>query len=268
MSNLQDENGTRAKLILDASPNIVIVSDGVNLIDANQAFFDFFDYDSLESFLKKYSCICDLFLQKDGKDYLEKVDSHGVVWTDRVLENKWHSHLKALIKDTNGVECIFEVSGKSLKDPNSDKLEVVMVFNDITHIEMQAQMMADMEMPILDISHDIFMIPIIGILDSVKSQKLMENTLENIQEKESKVVVVDISAITTIDSAVAAHLIKITKATKLMGCDSIVSGVSPAIAQTIVNLGIDIETMETTANLKSALTAAFKICNFELSQID
>lgn len=262
------ENSSRAKLILDASPNLILVSDGVKIIDGNQTFLDFFGYETVEKFLNDYDCICDLFLQQDGRDYLEKKDSNGTIWATKVLENKWHKHYKALLKDQNGSEHIFEVSGKSLKDPNSDTVEVVMVFNDITHIEAQSQLMENMEMPILDISNDIFMIPMIGIIDSIKSQKLMENILENIQIKESKVVVVDISGITTIDSAVAAHLIKITKATKLMGCNSIVSGVSPAIAQTIVNLGIDIEHIETTANLKSALTVAFKLCKFELSKID
>lgn len=262
------KHDARSKLILDATSNIVLVSNGSKVIEANQTFLDFFQYKDLEEFLDKYDCICDLFLQQSGKDYLEKIDSNGVLWTTKVLENKWDKHLKALIKDANGVEHIFEVSGKSMKDPHSDEIEMVMVFNDITHIEFQAQMMENMEMPILDISDDIFMIPMIGIIDSIKSQKLMENILENIQIKESKVVVVDISGITTIDSAVAAHLIKITKATMLMGCNSIVSGISPAIAQTIVNLGIDIAHIETTANLKTALAQAFKICNFELSKID
>lgn len=261
-------NNLKAKLILDAAPNIVLVSNGSKVIDGNQTFLDFFDYNSIDEFLKKYDCICDLFLQQEGKDYLEKVDNNGVLWLDKVLDNKWHKHFKALIKDAHGVEHIFEVSGKSIKNPDNDILEVVMVFNDITHIEFQAQMMENMEMPILDISDDIFMIPMIGIIDSIKSQKLMENILENIQLKESKVVVIDISGITTIDSAVAAHLIKITKATMLMGCNSIVSGISPAIAQTIVNIGIDIEHIDTTANLKTALAQAFKISNFELTPID
>lgn len=258
---------TRAKLILDASPNIVVVTDGTKLVEANQTFLDFFGYEIVSDFLKKHSCICDFFSHQEGKNYLEKVDSNGKPWTQKVLENEWKQHYKVLIKDQNGMEHIFEVSGKALKDPSSNITEEVMVFNDITHIEAQAQMMEDMEMPILDISNEIFMIPMIGIIDSIKSQKLMENILQNIQKKESRVVVVDISGITTIDSAVAAHLIKITKATKLMGCDSIVSGVSPAIAQTIVNLGIDIEHIETTANLKAALSLAFKFSKYELTKI-
>jgi len=257
----------RAKLILNASPNLVLVTNGKKIIDGNQTFLDFFEYENTESFVKDYSCICDMFLQRDGKNYLQKIDNNGISWVTKVLENKWHSHLKTLIKDTNGVEHIFEVSAKSIIDDLTNEIEIVTVFNDITHIEAQAQIMEDMEMPILDISNDIFLIPMIGIIDSVKSQRLMENILENIQSKESKVVVVDISGITTIDSAVAAHLIKITKATRLMGCNSIVSGVSPAIAQTIVNLGIDIDNIDTTANLKTALTVAFKLCNLELSVI-
>ena len=82
------------------------------------------------------------------------------------------------------------------------------------------------------------------VFNDITHKEAQSQLMENMEMP-----LLDISGITTIDSVVAAHLIKITKATKLMGCNAILSGVSPAIAQTIVNLGIDIDHIETTVNL-------------------
>lgn len=78
----------------------------------------------------------------------------------------------------------------------------------------------------------------------------------------------DISGVAVVDSAVANHLIKITKATQLMGCESLVSGLSPAIAQTIVHLGIDTEQISTFATLRDALEEAFRNCGLRYASLD
>ncbi|MCK5293239.1 MAG: STAS domain-containing protein [Arcobacteraceae bacterium] len=113
-----------------------------------------------------------------------------------------------------------------------------------------------MEVPILEISDNIALIPLVGILDSVKSQTLMENILLSIKDKSTKITIVDIEGIMIVDSAVAAHLIKITKATRLMGCRTILSGIAPEVAQTMVNLGINLDDIFTTSTLKDALKLA------------
>eukprot|EP01022_Parablepharisma_sp_SALTPOND_P003347 TRINITY_DN113360_c0_g1_i1.p1 TRINITY_DN113360_c0_g1~~TRINITY_DN113360_c0_g1_i1.p1 ORF type:complete len:144 (-),score=10.46 TRINITY_DN113360_c0_g1_i1:3-392(-) len=120
-------------------------------------------------------------------------------------------------------------------------------------MENQAILIAEMETPILEINEQTTLIPLIGILDSVKSQNLMENILISIKERMTKVAIIDIEGIVIVDSAVAAHLIKITKATKLMGCTTILSGIAPEVAQTIVNLGINLDGIYTTSTLKDAI---------------
>ncbi|RXK06696.1 sigma-B regulator RsbR [Halarcobacter bivalviorum] len=120
-------------------------------------------------------------------------------------------------------------------------------------MENQAILIAEMEIPILEINEQTTLIPLIGILDSVKSQNLMENILISIKDKMTKVAIIDIEGIVIVDSAVAAHLIKITKATKLMGCTTILSGIAPEVAQTIVNLGINLDGIYTTSTLKDAI---------------
>jgi rsbT co-antagonist protein RsbR len=86
----------------------------------------------------------------------------------------------------------------------------------------------------------------------------MSAMLTKISEVQAKVIILDIGGVAIVDTAVANHLIKITKATKLMGCECTISGVSPAIAQTIVELGIDVGEIRTTATLRDALEAAFR----------
>jgi rsbT co-antagonist protein RsbR len=85
----------------------------------------------------------------------------------------------------------------------------------------------------------------------------MDTTLKKIADTHARIFILDISGVGVVDTAVANHLIKITKATRLMGCESTISGVSPAIAQTIVELGIDIGSVKTTVTMKDALRDAF-----------
>lgn len=126
------------------------------------------------------------------------------------------------------------------------------------------QQLINMNIPILDIADSIAMVPLVGMLDSAKSQMLMEDILVHIRDKEIKVMIIDILGIATVDSAVAAHLIKITKSTQLLGCATVISGISPEVAQTIVNLGLSLSDVKTTSNLKSALSYAFDKIELEV----
>ncbi len=121
--------------------------------------------------------------------------------------------------------------------------------------------------PIHIVWDNVLMIPLYGIIDSGKAQAIMESMLESILQTQSKVIIMDILGVSTVDSAVANHLIKITQATKLMGAKCIISGISPAIAQTLVGLGIELGNVETKATLKDALKAAFDLSGLEVVKI-
>ncbi len=120
--------------------------------------------------------------------------------------------------------------------------------------------------PITIIWQGILLIPIVGALDSKRGQDIMEAMLEKIVDTQSKTIILDILGVATVDSAVANHLVKITKATKLMGCECIISGIVPSVAQTLVHLGIDLGEVITRATLKDALELAFKMNNFEVKE--
>lgn len=127
------------------------------------------------------------------------------------------------------------------------------------------QQLSSVSVPILDVVDNIAMVPMMGIIDSAKSQLLMQDILVHVRDAEIKVIIIDIMGIFTVDSAVAAHLIKMTKATKLLGCTTIISGISPEIAQIIVNLGIDLSGVETTSNLKYGLKSAYRLVGLEIT---
>ena len=116
-----------------------------------------------------------------------------------------------------------------------------------------------MSTPVTPIWEGILLLPLVGVLDSMRAADIMKKSLSMISEARAKVFVLDISGVATVDTAVANQLIKITKATRLMGCHAIISGLSPAIAHTIVELGVDVESIRTTATLRDAFETALTI---------
>jgi rsbT co-antagonist protein RsbR len=106
--------------------------------------------------------------------------------------------------------------------------------------------------------------PLIGTLDSSRALVVMENLLQEIVRTGSSMAILDISGVPTVDSMVAQHLIKTITATRLMGAECIISGIRPEIAQTIVQLGIDLSRVITKATLASALKHAFTVLALEV----
>jgi len=96
------------------------------------------------------------------------------------------------------------------------------------------QLISEIATPVIILWQDILAIPIVGTVDSKRAQQIMEIILNKISTTESKVIILDILGVPFVDTAVADHLLKISRAAKLMGCDCVISGMSPAIAQTLV----------------------------------
>jgi rsbT co-antagonist protein RsbR len=134
-------------------------------------------------------------------------------------------------------------------------------------IAQQSETLMQISTPVTAIWDGILMLPVVGIIDSKRAQDIMNATLSMVAETKAKVFILDISGVAVVDTAVANHLIKVTKATRLMGCECTISGVSPAIAQTVVELGIDVSGISTTANLRSALTHAFRTTGVEIRRL-
>ena len=114
----------------------------------------------------------------------------------------------------------------------------------------------EMSTPVMPIWDGILLLPLIGVVDSARTDKVVNKTLERINETRSKVFLLDISGVPAMDTAVANQLLKISKATQLMGCETVISGLSPAIARTMVELGVEVGEVRTTATLQQAFAIA------------
>lgn len=130
----------------------------------------------------------------------------------------------------------------------------------------QTDEITEISTPVIRVWDGILALPIIGTLDSSRTQVVMENLLQEVVESGSSIAILDISGVPTVDSLVAQHLIKTVSATRLMGAECIISGIRPEIAQTVVHLGIDLSTVITKATLASALKAAFTMLKLQVVQ--
>jgi rsbT co-antagonist protein RsbR len=131
----------------------------------------------------------------------------------------------------------------------------------------QTDEIAEISTPVIRVWDGILALPIIGTLDSARTQVVMESLLSQIVETGSSIAILDISGVPAVDSLVAQHLIKTVSATRLMGAECIISGIRPEIAQTIVHLGIDLSGIITKASLASALKYAFTSLRLEVRKM-
>ncbi len=133
-------------------------------------------------------------------------------------------------------------------------------------IKVQKEVMTEMETPVLYLWESVLFLPIIGTVDSNRAQVIMENALGKISQYNSRVLLMDILGVPVVDSAVANHILKISKATKLMGCQCIITGISPKIAQTIVHLGVELADLITKSTLIDGVTYAFDLLGYKISR--
>jgi len=125
-------------------------------------------------------------------------------------------------------------------------------------INRQQQELLELSTPVVKLWDGVLAVPMIGTLDSARTQLVMETLLQRIVETGSELAIVDITGVPTVDTLVAQHLLKTVTAIRLMGADCIISGIRPQIAQTIVHLGIDLQGITTKATLADALSLALK----------
>jgi rsbT co-antagonist protein RsbR len=131
-------------------------------------------------------------------------------------------------------------------------------------IVRQQQEMLELSTPVVKLWDGILALPMIGTLDSSRTQVVMESLLTKIVETGAEIAIIDITGVPTVDTLVAQHLLKTVTAIRLMGAECIISGVRPQIAQTIVHLGIDLQGVQTKSTLADALRSALKHLGIEV----
>jgi len=125
-------------------------------------------------------------------------------------------------------------------------------------IMRQQQELLELSTPVVQLWQNILALPLIGTLDSARTQVVMENLLQKIVDTGALIAIIDITGVPTVDTLVAQHLLKTISAARLMGADCIISGIRPQIAQTIVHLGVNLEDVITKATLADAFIIALK----------
>lgn len=134
-------------------------------------------------------------------------------------------------------------------------------------IERQQQELLDLTTPVVRLWDSIVALPLIGTLDSERTQVVMESLLDSIVENEAAIAIIDITGVPTVDTLVAQHLLKTVAAARLMGAECIISGIRPQIAQTIVHLGVDLGDVVTKATLAEALKVALRRVGLGVSKL-
>ena len=263
-------NDTAKVAAVEKSMAVIEFSIDGTILRANDIFLDLMGYECGELAGKHHRMFVSAELAS-SKEYAE-------FWSDLARGELHRGRFERLTK--SGVPVWLEATYSPILDLRGRPVKVVKFAYDITAQIRQAEELEvalraardaervrneldravqQMSTPVTPIWEGILLLPLVGVLDSMRAADIMKKSLSMISETRAKVFVLDISGVATVDTAVANQLIKITKATRLMGCRAIVSGLSPAIAHTIVELGVDVESIRTTATLRDAFETALTI---------
>jgi len=134
-------------------------------------------------------------------------------------------------------------------------------------IRRQQEDMLELSTPVVKLWEGVLALPMIGTLDSARTQIVMESLLQRIVEIGAEIAIIDITGVPTVDTLVAQHLLKTVTAIRLMGADCIISGIRPQIAQTIVHLGVELHGVTTKATLADALAVALERTGQSISKV-
>jgi methyl-accepting chemotaxis protein len=232
----------RAQAVIEFAPDGTVLA-------ANDNFLKIFGYRLDEVVGKHHRMFCD-------PGYAESPE-YSRFWQALGRGEYVADEFKRLSKD--GAEVWLQASYNPIFDMDGRAFKIVKFASDIT-AEVQKRSLALLEMstPVTKIWDGVLFAPIVGIVDSKRSVDIMNKALNSIADTRARTLLLDIGGVAVVDTAVANHLIKIAKAAVLMGCRTIISGISPAIAQTIAELGIDLGAIQTTSTIESALRESIK----------
>jgi rsbT co-antagonist protein RsbR len=200
-------------------------------------------------------------LQEYARDLSERIIPRGVE-TDEVLG------IVLLLRDVlarslfvnyhHDVELLHRILDSYEPAANSIAVTVGVSFVDEREriIREQQESIRELSTPVLQVRERLLILPIIGVLDSARARQLTEQLLSAIRDNRARVVVIDVTGVATIDLTVANHLVQAVEASRLMGASAILTGLSSRIAQTLVDLGVDLRTIRTVGDLQGGLEEA------------
>ena len=217
------------------------------ILDANENFLTIFGYTKDEIVGKHHSIFCE-------PGYADSPD-YKAFWRHLGQGEFNCGEFRRLRKD--GTEVWLQATYNPIMDLDGKPVKVVKFATDITaEVQKRSLAMLEMSTPVTKIWDGVLFAPIVGIVDSKRAIDIMDKALASILDHRAHTLMLDIGGVGVVDTAVADHLIKIAKAAVLMGCKTTISGISPAIAQTIAELGIDLGAIQTTSTIETGLREA------------
>jgi methyl-accepting chemotaxis protein len=214
------------------------------VLNANANFLRIFGYGLEEVVGKHHRIFCE-------PGFAESPD-YAQFWQKLGRGEYEAGEFKRISKD--GADVWLQASYNPILDIEGRPVKIVKFASDITiEVEKRSLALLEMSTPVTKIWDGVLFAPIVGIVDSKRSVDIMNKALSSIADTRARTLMLDIGGVAVVDTAVANHLIKIAKAAVLMGCKTIISGISPAIAQTIAELGIDLGSIQTTSTIEAAL---------------
>jgi rsbT co-antagonist protein RsbR len=252
--NLKEDRNLLNSLLKHLPENVYFKDIKSRFVRVSKAFVDHVGFDSAEKLMGKTDF--DLFDEEHAKPAFE--DEQKIIKTGEPMQKvekevypdgseKWvettkvpRYNEKGEIVGTFGISR--DVTEKKLWEEEREK-----------KIEAQREELIELSTPVIDVWEGVLTVPILGSLDSERASRISEALLTEIVEKRAEFAIIDISGISAVDSAVADRIIRTAKAVRLVGAEAILTGVGVEIAQTIADLGIEMESLKTMSTLKDGL---------------
>ncbi len=246
-----DREQLKSKALDFASSALAITDLDGQVIYANPAFYDLWQVEDREGLIGKQLTS----LVKEGS----RVDD---VLKGAQEEGDWRGELK--LSREGGRARELSIAASTIKEEDKPAAQMVS-FNDITEIkeksrtvQRQAEQLLEASTPIIEVWEGVLAAPLIGQLDTERTQRFMERLLQEIVDTESEIALIDITGVPDVDTRTAQHLIETVESVKLLGAQVVLTGVSPSIAQSVVHLGIDLSDITTRTSLAEGLEHVFK----------
>ena len=250
---------------IDLSQGTIEFAMDGTILTANETFLNTLGYSLDEVKGQHHSMFCD--------DAYVASNDYAKFWETLRSGNYHRGEFSRLGK--NGRQLHIRATYNPILNLKGEPIKVLKIADDISkqrrmeaEREKQQALIMEMSTPVMQLWDNILLLPVVGLVDSKRVQLIMETALQKILDYQAKLLILDIQGVPAVDSAVANHLIQITKATRLMGCTSIVTGISPEISQALVNLGIDLGDIQTQATLKDGVSFSLANLGMKLQTIN
>jgi len=250
---------------IDLSQGTIEFAMDGTIITANESFLSTLGYSLDEIQGKHHSMFCD--------DAYAASEDYAKFWETLRCGTHHRGEFKRTGK--NGRQLCIRATYNPIFNLKNEPVKVLKIADDISkqrrmeaERDKQQALIMEMSTPVMQLWDNILLLPVVGLVDSKRVQLIMETALQKILDYQAKLLILDIQGVPAVDSAVANHLIQITKATRLMGCTSIVTGISPEISQALVNLGIELGDIQTQATLKDGVSFSLANLGMKLQTIN